>query len=60
MENMLVQKLYALFLQGGGCTMKKTILALLAGLLTLVALSSAASACWAVLYQPEVPEALKK
>lgn len=40
--------------------MKRRILALVAGLLTLVALSGAASACFAVWYQPELPEALRK
>ncbi|HAA37629.1 MAG TPA: cyclic lactone autoinducer peptide [Firmicutes bacterium] len=40
--------------------MKKRILSLLAGLLTLIALGSAASACWAILYQPKLPEALKR
>jgi cyclic lactone autoinducer peptide len=40
--------------------MKKKILALAAGLLSLIALSGAASACLIFLYQPELPEALKK
>ncbi|EEG78047.1 cyclic lactone autoinducer peptide [Dethiobacter alkaliphilus] len=40
--------------------MKKRILILLSSILTLVALSGAASACTATLYQPELPEALKK
>ena len=40
--------------------MKKKILAMMVGLLTLVAFSSAAGACQAFLYQPEMPEALKK
>ncbi|HZK24173.1 MAG TPA: cyclic lactone autoinducer peptide [Oscillospiraceae bacterium] len=40
--------------------MKKKLLSLLASLLTLVAVSGAASACWAILYQPKLPEALKK
>ncbi|MCR3922054.1 MAG: cyclic lactone autoinducer peptide [Firmicutes bacterium] len=40
--------------------MKKKILSLLAGILTLVAISGAASACWCMLYQPKVPKALKR
>lgn len=40
--------------------MKKKLLSLLAGLLTLVAVSGAASACWAILYQPELPKALQR
>ncbi|MBS4030176.1 MAG: cyclic lactone autoinducer peptide [Clostridiales bacterium] len=40
--------------------MKKRILSLIAGLLTLVALSGAASACGAFLHQPELPQALRK
>jgi cyclic lactone autoinducer peptide len=40
--------------------MKRRILALVAGLLTLVALSGAASACFGFWYQPELPEALRK
>lgn len=40
--------------------MKRKLLALAAGLLTLIAFSGAASACLITLYQPELPEALKK
>lgn len=40
--------------------MKRRLLSLIAGLLTLVALSGAASACAAYLHQPELPEALRK
>lgn len=40
--------------------MKKRILALVVGILTLVALTGAASACGAMLYQPELPKALRK
>ncbi len=40
--------------------MKRRLLSLVAGLLTLVALSGAASACVALLYQPELPQALRK
>ncbi len=39
---------------------KKRLLALVAGLLALVALSGAASACYVIWYQPELPGALKK
>ncbi|MGI6705933.1 MAG: cyclic lactone autoinducer peptide [Clostridia bacterium] len=43
--------------------MKKTwriLVVLGASLLTLVANASAASACWTMLYQPEVPKALRE
>lgn len=40
--------------------MKKRLFALLAALLTFVAVTGAASACTAVLHQPELPEALRK
>ncbi|MBS4022031.1 MAG: cyclic lactone autoinducer peptide [Dethiobacter sp.] len=39
--------------------MKKKILAIAAGILTLVALSGAASACWSFWYQPELPKSLR-
>jgi cyclic lactone autoinducer peptide len=40
--------------------MKRKILALAAGILTLVALSGVASACWCFWYQPELPKSLRK
>lgn len=40
--------------------MKKRLLTLVAGILTLVAFTSASSACFAILHQPEMPEALRK
>ena len=40
--------------------MKRRIFALAVSILTLIALSGAASACFAGYYQPELPETLRK